>query len=146
MTNATSLEDQLAGTTFAIPEQLYSVVRTADLTCLGTDALRKSCFAAIYDPGIDEFTLYIENEKLPEIPLESGFAVFGSYRLIRFLLHVPFEGVGFIAAITGAVAKKGVNVLALSAYSCDYLLVKDEDVGKARDAIAGLGMKENVLD
>lgn len=142
MTNATSLDDQLAGTTFTIPEQLYSVVRTGELACLNTEALRKSCFTAIYDPGLDEFTLYMENEKLPEIPLESGFAVFGSYRLIRFLLHVPFEGVGFIAAIAGAVAKKGVNILAVSAYSCDYLLVKDEDVEPAREAIASLGMKE----
>ncbi len=145
MTSPTSLEDQLSGTTFAIPEQLYSVVRAGDLACLNTEVLRKSCFAAIYDPALDEYTLYIENEKVPEIPLDDGYAVFGSYRLIRFLLHVPFEGVGFIAAIAAAIAKKGVNILAVSAYSCDYLLVKNEDVELAREAIAGLGINEKAL-
>lgn len=64
------------------------------------------------------------------------------YRAIRFNLFAPFEGVGFIATLAGAIARKGINILCVSAYSCDYILVKEGDLAEAVRALRELGIKE----
>ena len=54
----------------------------------------------------------------------------------------PFYCVGFLGAITGAMAQAGVDVLALSTYTRDYVFAKREDLDRARAALRAFGMAE----
>ena len=51
-----------------------------------------------------------------------------AFYLIEFQVAVPFEGVGFLATISKALADAGLNILVVSTFSRDYLLLKDEDL------------------
>src|SRR5947209_16631607 len=57
--------------------------------------------------------------------VEAGF------RLVTLDLELPWSVVGFLAHVTGLLAEAGVAVGALSAFSRDHLLIKQDDLGKA---------------
>ena len=60
------------------------------------------------------------------------------YRMISFDLDLPPDLVGFLAAITGALASAGVPLLAICGYARDYVLVREEDLDAALAAIGAL--------
>lgn len=64
------------------------------------------------------------------------------YRLIAMNVSVPFYSVGFLATVSDAIAGKGLNVLIVSTYSKDYLLIKKDVLEKAKQALLDLGFKE----
>ena len=57
--------------------------------------------------------------------VEAGF------RLVTFDIELPWNVVGFLARVTEILAGEGVAVGALSAFSRDHLLIKQDDLGKA---------------
>ncbi|KAJ3211843.1 hypothetical protein HDU67_004224 [Dinochytrium kinnereticum] len=64
---------------------------------------------------------------------ESGYAAF----VIKGQLD--FSLVGILATLTSALAREGVSVFAVSTFDTDYLLVKQENVEKARTAFSTCG-------
>jgi len=60
---------------------------------------------------------------------------------LRLIVFDPVEPdvVGFIAAVSRALALKGIPILAYSDYNRDYLLVPEENVGKAVEALEEIG-------
>src|SRR5918911_5569027 len=62
--------------------------------------------------------------------VETGF------RLVTLGVELPWDVVGFFAYVTGILAAAGVPVGALSAFSRDHLLIKQEDL---RTALRALG-------
>jgi hypothetical protein len=50
-----------------------------------------------------------------------------------------FSAVGVLAALVAPLAEAGVAVLAVATYDTDYLLVKEEDLGTAVDALRRAG-------
>jgi hypothetical protein len=61
--------------------------------------------------------------------VESGF------RLVTLDVELGWDVVGFLARVTEILAAAGVAVGALSAFSRDHLLIKQEDLGKALRAL-----------
>jgi hypothetical protein len=57
--------------------------------------------------------------------VESGF------RLVTLDVVLPWNVVGFLAHVAEILAKEGIAVGALSAFSRDHLLIKQEDLGHA---------------
>jgi hypothetical protein len=57
--------------------------------------------------------------------VEAGF------RLVTLDVELPWNVVGFLARVTELLAEAGVAVGALSAFSRDHLLIKQDDLGKA---------------
>jgi hypothetical protein len=53
------------------------------------------------------------------------------FRLVTLDVELPWNVVGFLAHVTDILAKEGIAVGALSAFSRDHLLVKQDDLGKA---------------
>jgi len=55
-----------------------------------------------------------------------------------FELHgpIPFDAVGVIAAVTAPLAAAGLPAFVLSTFDTDLLLVREEHVPRARDALA----------
>ena len=63
--------------------------------------------------------------------VETGF------RLVTLGVELGWEVVGFLAHVTRILADAGVPVGALSAFSRDHLLVKQDDLGRALRALGG---------
>jgi hypothetical protein len=61
-----------------------------------------------------------------------------NYRAISFDLDLPDGLVGFMAAISGALAAADVPLLAICGYSKDHLLVRDQHLAAALAAIEAL--------
>jgi len=55
----------------------------------------------------------------------------GDFRLLTFDLELDWKTVGFLAHVTRILAEAGISTGALSAFSRDHLLIKQEQLGKA---------------
>jgi hypothetical protein len=54
----------------------------------------------------------------------------GDFRLLTFDIELDWNVVGFLALVTGILADAGVSCGALSAFSRDHLLIKQDDLGR----------------
>ena len=63
--------------------------------------------------------------------VEAGF------RLLTFDIELPWNVVGFLARVTEILAGEGIAVGALSAFSRDHLLIKQDELGKALRVLSG---------
>ena len=55
----------------------------------------------------------------------------GGWRLVTLDIELPFNVVGYLARVTEILAAAGIPVAALSAFSRDHLLIKQDDLGAA---------------
>ncbi len=55
----------------------------------------------------------------------------GNFRLLSFDIELDFDTVGFLAHISKILADADISIVALSAFSRDHLLIKQEDLAKA---------------
>ena len=55
----------------------------------------------------------------------------GNFRLLTFDVELDFTVVGFLSEILRILAEAGISIVALSAFSRDHLLIKQEDLAKA---------------
>jgi uncharacterized protein len=53
------------------------------------------------------------------------------FRLLTFNLELDWKVVGFLACVTEILAEAGISCGALSAFSRDHLMIKQDDLGKA---------------
>jgi len=72
------------------------------------------------------------------VPEKVDSECLGPLRLIVFDPVEP-DVVGFIAAVSRALALKGIPILAYSDYKRDYLLVPEESVRKTIEALEEIG-------
>ncbi len=54
-----------------------------------------------------------------------------NFRLLTFDLVMDFTVVGFLAEVTRILAEAEISIVALSAFSRDHILIKQDDLGKA---------------
>lgn len=55
----------------------------------------------------------------------------GDFRLLTFDIELDWKVVGFLARVTSILAEAGISCGALSAFSRDHLLIKQDDLGGA---------------
>jgi hypothetical protein len=55
----------------------------------------------------------------------------GSFRLVTLDLELDWNVVGYLARVTAILSGAGISVGALSAFSRDHLLIKQDDLGQA---------------
>ena len=91
-------------------------------------------FAVIRDEN--EITCVIEESSIRS---HKFIGIEGDWRLITFDMILPFSLVGFIAQVSGALAKEGISILPFSAYSTDHIFVKNKDLEKTILALRKLG-------
>ena len=65
----------------------------------------------------------------------------GFFRIVTFDLTLPFDLSGFLSHVSGLLARKSIHIFAISAYSTDHLLVREEYLGRATEAL-----KEDGID
>ncbi len=60
----------------------------------------------------------------------------GDFRLVTLDIELPWNVVGYLAHVTKIIAEAGISVGALSAFSRDHLLIKQDDLGQALRALS----------
>lgn len=78
-----------------------------------------------------EVTLLVEEEDWGRMRHALRDARVERFRLVTLDLKLPWDVVGFLARVTEILAAEGVSVGALTAFSRDHLLVKQDDLGSA---------------
>ena len=94
----------------------------------------ESNFMLLRDPF--EVTLLLEESDWRAMRHAARDArVEGDFRLVTLDVELPWNVVGFLARVTEVLAAEGVSVGALSAFSRDHLLIKQDDLGRALKAL-----------
>ncbi len=96
-------------------------------------------FAVIQDKN--EITVIIEESKINDnkskiIEVKNG------YKIITFDMVLPFGLVGFLAKISQALAGENISIFAISAFSTDHILIKENDFTKAIKKLEEIGFCE----
>ncbi|MGV9170135.1 MAG: ACT domain-containing protein [Promethearchaeia archaeon] len=126
MTNPKELDEYIKGGKAVLWAEKFAVTKAEEPNC--------NCFAVIQG---NEITLVVEEEKLDTIPV---IEVERGWRMITFDMILPFGVIGFLARIAQALAEARVPIFALSAYSTDHILVKEDNLDKTVDALESLGL------
>jgi hypothetical protein len=83
-----------------------------------------------------EVTLLLEEEDWRTMRHAAREArVEGGFRLVTLDLELTWDTVGYLARVTEILAAESISVGALSAFSRDHLLVKQDDLGRALRAL-----------
>jgi hypothetical protein len=85
----------------------------------------------------DEITVVTKEENLSDLDVIERNK--DDYSLIELRVSVPFYSVGFLASVSSAIASEGMNILIVSTYSKDYLMVRVAHTEKAIQVLIGLG-------
>lgn len=90
----------------------------------------ESNFMLLRDPF--EVTLLLEEDDWRAMRHAARDArVEAGFRLVTLDVELPWNVVGFLAHVTQILASEGIAVGALSAFSRDHLLIKQDDLGRA---------------
>jgi len=84
--------------------------------------------------GSREITIVCAEGEAP-----AGAETRGGYRCLEILGEYEPEAVGVVAAATAPLARAGVSVFVFSAWSTDFLLVAEVDLGRAQSALRHAG-------
>lgn len=84
--------------------------------------------------AVDELSVVCASEDVP-----AGARVEDGWRAFQIEGPIPFAEIGVLAGLSGALARAGVSVFALSTFDTDYVLVKEADLARARVAVRGAG-------
>ncbi|HYV39168.1 MAG TPA: ACT domain-containing protein [Gemmataceae bacterium] len=78
----------------------------------------------------DELSIVCPQEAVPaNVTCQRG------WRGLRVAGTMPFSMVGVLASLAVLLAEAGISLFALSTFDTDYVLVQDQDFGKALDAL-----------
>jgi hypothetical protein len=100
----------------------------------------------IPETTIDPLLLFKEIEGmtiiLPKLKAdELGFNYEGTWTWIELSVHSSLQAVGFMAAISDALAREGISVNVVSAFHHDHLFVPDKKAKKAIKVLEELSKK-----
>jgi hypothetical protein len=74
-----------------------------------------------------------------EAPVPSGTLSNGGWRCFKVQGPLDFSETGIIVSLTKPLAESGVSVFVISTFNTDYLMVKDNDLAQAIDALTVAG-------
>ncbi|MBU3905246.1 MAG: ACT domain-containing protein [Nanoarchaeota archaeon] len=120
------LEDYFKNGKVYIWKEKFSVIKAKKID--------PNAFANIIDKN--EITVIIEESKVNQedvIKIEKG------WKIITFDMILPFELTGFMAAVSKVLAEEKISIFAISAYSTDHVLIKEEDFDKAKKKLEQMG-------
>jgi len=117
----------------AILHETYAVCKLQDLRSIRLDGE----FASLTVTG-DEISLVC-----PEMSAPQNAQAEGGWRAMRVEGTLDFGMVGVISKITGVLAEEDISVFVLSTYDTDYVLVKQDTLSSAVEALEAAGYTVN---
>jgi len=96
--------------------------------------LSEKIFAVIKN-GNETTVVAKENHGLKTIEEERFF------KIISFETKLPFDLVGFLAYVAKILADQNISIFAISSYSTDHILIKEDDLDKALKTLEDNGVK-----
>ena len=85
----------------------------------------------------DEITVVTKEEYIADLSMLERNK--DDYALIALNVSIPFYCVGFLAVVSSAIADKGMDILIVSTYSKDYILVRHDKLDDAKSTLLDLG-------
>ena len=92
-------------------------------------------FANIQDKR--EITSVVKEDKVPK----DAIKIEKIWKIIKFNSILDFSLVGFISKVSTVLAKENISIFLISSYSTDYVLVKKENLEKAKKILEDLRWK-----
>ena len=84
-----------------------------------------------------EVTLLLEDNDYQRIRhLVRDAKIERGFRMVTLDIELPWNVVGYLARVTEILAASGIPVGALSSFSRDHLLIKQDDLGKALNVLS----------
>lgn len=97
----------------------------------------------------NHFMVSVDSDEITVVTREENLGAIGvieknkdSWVLISLNVSIPFYSIGFLATVSNAIASERMNVLIVSTYSKDYILVRADLANKARETLLALGFSE----
>jgi len=119
------LEKQL---TIEITQSNYGVCRLSKEQAIPKWAMDSPFFSVT--KTLDELSIVCSQNNIPDdIKCEKD------WKLLKVLGPLDFSLIGILASISGAIAKKGVSIFAISTFDTDYILVKESSLANAIEAL-----------
>lgn len=117
-----------------MPERL-AVSRLEAASAIPAWAEKGSFFSIVHTP--DELSIVCEEGHVPpETRCEKGWLA------LKLGGPFPFELTGVLSSFIAPLADAGIPVFALATFDTDYVLIKRDDLAKARQALAAAGHSE----
>lgn len=110
----------------------FSVCKVVDFS--GVDLSGKYTFTGVSD---EENSLICRTENVPANATEH----IDGWRAMRIKDILDFSLIGILSGILTVLADAKIGIAAVSTYNTDYIFVREEDLGKTADALAGAGYK-----
>lgn len=82
----------------------------------------------------DELSVVCEEDAVP-----AGVLHEDGWRCLGVMGQLDFSLAGVISSLAGPLAEAGVPIFVISTYDSDYLLVKDDRLARAREALTRAG-------
>ncbi len=119
----------------AIPKSIATVMN-GTYVYVKTDKVENSHIHFMVSKDKDEITVVTKKENIKDLNV---LKLVGDYKLIEFKPAVPFQTVGFLAKIAEVIANQGMNILIVSTFSKDYIMIKEEELEKGLRALKDTG-------
>jgi len=84
----------------------------------------------------DEITIVTDEKNVNDVKFTESVKWF---KLIEIKVSLPFVAKGFLAKVTKTITDKNLNVLVVSTFSKDYILVREETYEVAVEALKKVG-------
>jgi len=100
-------------------ERLPDLSGVFSLTCAGTDR-----------------SVVLAEEAVPP-----GAQAASGYRCLRLQGEFPLEETGVLAQLSAPLAESGIPLFVISTFTTDYLLLREVDMSRAREALSPRGIQ-----
>ena len=82
----------------------------------------------------DELSIVCKEEYIPE-----GIECEKEWRVLKVQGPLDFSLIGILSTISGVLAQHKISIFAISTYDTDYILVKDDKINEAIEALKAIG-------
>ncbi len=83
----------------------------------------------------DEISLVCPTENVPSGVLERD----DGWRMFRFSGQLDLSLIGILSRLSALLAENGIGIFVISTFGTDYILVKEENMGKAEQILSSNG-------
>ena len=114
----------------------YAVCRMAPTSPVPAWAAGEDLVSITRTP--EELSILCPQEKVPE-----GIRSERDFRVLKIRGPLDFSLVGVLSGLAGPLAEAGISIFALSTFDTDYILVKQDNLGRAAEILIREG--HNIL-